>query len=79
MALSPSPPQVIDSLRTTGSVKAQQVLHIVDARPLLNAQANKMTGGGTENMAWYPGCLLEQLDLVNIHKAGSSFHSVAFS
>jgi hypothetical protein len=68
--------QVIDLLRTTGSAKPQPVLHIVDARPLLNAQANKMTGGGTENMAWYPGCVLEQLDLVNIHKVRDAFDAM---
>lgn len=27
-----------------------------------------MTGGGTENLSFYPGCTLEQLDIVNIHK-----------
>ncbi len=68
--------QVIDSLRTSGSSRTPQVLFIVDARPLLNAQANKMTGGGTENMAWYPGCTLEQLDLVNIHKVRDAFDAM---
>jgi hypothetical protein len=35
-----------------------------------------MTGGGTENMSWYPGCVLEQLDLVNIHKVRDSFDAL---
>lgn len=51
-------------------------LHIVDCRPMLNAQANKMTGGGTENVAFYQGCSLEQLDLVNIHKVRDSFDAL---
>lgn len=51
-------------------------LHIVDCRHLLNAQANKMTGGGTENVAFYPKCSLEQLDLVNIHKVRDAFDAL---
>ena len=75
---SPADETVINSLRVSGSMKdgLRQQLFIVDARPLLNAHANKMTGGGTENMAWYRSCVLEQLDLVNIHKVRDSFDAL---
>lgn len=72
--------QVLEALRQTGKESrkgtSEPTLHIVDCRPLLNAQANKMTGGGTENMSCYPGCVLEQLDLVNIHKVRDSFDAL---
>ena len=39
---SPADEQVIDALRLTGSSRSPAVLYIVDARPLLNAHANKV-------------------------------------
>lgn len=69
---------VINSLRVTGSAHTgkDQLLYIVDARPLINAHANKVKGGGTENVAWYRQCVLEQLDLVNIHKVRDAYDAL---
>ncbi|EEA05928.1 myotubularin family protein [Cryptosporidium muris RN66] len=41
---------------------------ILDARPKLNAYANKATGAGFENIDYYPNCDLEFLNIENIHR-----------
>jgi hypothetical protein len=43
--------QVIDALRVSGSSKSPAVLYIVDARPLLNAHANKVV-----ILSWWDFC-----------------------
>lgn len=65
---------LIAALRKTQHANA--TLHIVDCRPAINAHANKVMGGGTENLAFYPGCTLEQLSLVNIHKVRDAFDAL---
>lgn len=39
-------------------------LIILDARPSINAKANRANGGGYEN---YPQCHLKFMDIQNIH------------
>ena len=43
------------------------MLHIVDARPYLNALANCTTGGGYENEKYYVNCKLSFMNIENIH------------
>ena len=42
-------------------------LYIMDARPKLNARANRMRGGGFENTNFYKNVILEFLNIENIH------------
>ncbi len=42
-------------------------LHIYDARPYLNAVANKMNGKGYENLSYYKNTEIFFLDIDNIH------------
>ncbi|KAH8739137.1 myotubularin related protein 1 [Cryptosporidium ryanae] len=49
---------------------------IYDARPKLNAYANKATGAGFENIDNYPYCKLEFLNIENIHKVRDSWNKM---
>ncbi|KAK6589075.1 myotubularin related 1 [Cryptosporidium xiaoi] len=49
---------------------------IYDARPKLNAYANKATGAGFENVDDYPYCKLEFLNIENIHKVRDSWNKM---
>lgn len=49
--------------------KKSNVLIILDARPSINAKANRANGGGYEN---YPRCKLEFMNIQNIHKVRES-------
>ena len=42
-------------------------LHILDARPKLNAKANGAVGGGHENISHYENASIKFLDIENIH------------
>eukprot|EP01112_Ceratiomyxa_fruticulosa_P022742 TRINITY_DN8436_c0_g1_i1.p1 TRINITY_DN8436_c0_g1~~TRINITY_DN8436_c0_g1_i1.p1 ORF type:complete len:568 (+),score=83.75 TRINITY_DN8436_c0_g1_i1:227-1930(+) len=44
-----------------------RALYIIDCRPKVNASANSLSGGGTEAIANYAGCILEYLNIGNIH------------
>ncbi|MDP2322956.1 MAG: myotubularin family protein, partial [Gammaproteobacteria bacterium] len=45
------------------------VIQLLDARPLLNAMANRLKGAGTENLtSGYPNCSRRFLNIGNIHK-----------
>ncbi|KAF7456730.1 myotubularin family protein [Cryptosporidium felis] len=49
---------------------------ILDARPKLNAFANKATGAGFENIGHYPNCRLDFLNIENIHKVRDSWNKM---
>lgn len=51
-------------------------LRILDARPMANALANRATGGGYENLAYYPGCELEFMNIANIHVIRDSWNKL---
>lgn len=44
-----------------------KILHVLDARPYINALANCTTGGGYENEKYYVNCRLSFLNIENIH------------
>jgi hypothetical protein len=48
------------------------ILHVLDARPYLNALANCTTGGGYENEKYYTFCRLSFLNIENIHAMRNS-------
>jgi len=51
-------------------------LHILDARPQVNAMANYATGGGYENTAHYADCELEFMNIPNIHAVRESHNKL---
>ena len=51
-------------------------LFIYDCRPKLNAMANRLNGGGYENMDHYDNLDLTFCEIDNIHKARSSLNSL---
>lgn len=50
-------------------------LHIMDARPYINALANCTTGGGYENEKNYPTCKISFLNIENIHAMRDSLNT----
>lgn len=50
-------------------------LHIMDARPYINALANCTTGGGYENEKYYPSCKISFLNIENIHAMRDSLNT----
>lgn len=46
---------------------------IYDARPKLNAQANRIKGGGFEDMKYYRNCEIVFCDIDNIHELSKCF------
>ena len=63
--------QLINAIRTCSGVDS--TLRIVDARPKVNADANRLKGGGYEA---YVGCELEFCDIGNIHVMRDSLAKV---
>lgn len=51
-------------------------LHIFDARPYLNAQANRLKGGGFEDTRYYPNTDLTFCDIDNIHAVTKVFNKL---
>ena len=51
-------------------------LYIMDARPLVNAVANRTTGGGYENLDYYKDCELVFLNIHNIHVMRESMRKI---
>ena len=51
-------------------------LFIYDCRPRLNAMANRLNGGGYENMDHYDNVDLTFCEIDNIHKARNSLNSL---
>ena len=48
-------------------------LYILDARPYANAMANKLRGGGIENLNRYQNCKMIFLNIANIHALRHAF------
>lgn len=55
--------------------EANKSLHIMDARPYINALANCTTGGGYENEKNYPSCKISFLNIENIHAMRDSLNA----
>ena len=51
-------------------------LYIYDCRPKLNAMANRLNGGGYENMDHYDGVDLTFCEIDNIHKARNALNNL---
>lgn len=49
---------------------------ILDARPRLNAVANQAQKGGFESTSFYGNCILEFLDIANIHLVRDSYEKL---
>ena len=47
--------------------KPEITVHIYDARPYLNAMANKVNGKGFEDVKFYKNCEIFFMDIENIH------------
>ncbi|KAH8584426.1 myotubularin related 1 [Cryptosporidium sp. chipmunk genotype I] len=60
--------------KNNGDPKEERPFAILDARPKLNAFANKATGAGFENIDHYTNCKLEFLNIENIHKVRDSWN-----
>jgi len=67
---------LIQSIAEANNIQ-NSVLYIMDARPKLNARANKIKGGGFENTNFYKNTKLEFLDIDNIHIMRKSRKSLA--
>jgi len=52
------------------------ITYIFDARPKMNAKANKAAGKGYELTAYYPSSTILFLKIHNIHKVQQSFHAL---
>ena len=48
----------------------------MDARPSINAKANSMTGGGTENTDYYENVSLVFCNIENIHRVRDSLNAL---
>lgn len=52
-------------------------VHIFDARPKLNAQANKyIKNGGYEDLKYYRNCEISFCDIDNIHEVSKTFRKM---
>ncbi|ELP89704.1 hypothetical protein EIN_453940 [Entamoeba invadens IP1] len=51
-------------------------LAIYDARPPLNAQANRLQGGGIESSTYYPFADFSYLSIENIHEVRNAFYKL---
>lgn len=75
--------QPMSGIRTNRSLEDERFLKalipqgaslvVFDARPFLNAQANRAVGGGVENPANYESLSVEFLHVVNIHGVRDSY------
>lgn len=52
---------------------AAKISYIVDARPKVNARANKVAGKGYEHSSYYPNCRILFMNIHNIHKVRASY------
>jgi len=58
------------------AAKGSSGLTICDARPFVNAEVNRMKGGGTESDIGYNGCHVEFLNIGNIHDMAKSINEL---
>ncbi|BFU22688.1 myotubularin, putative [Entamoeba histolytica HM-1:IMSS-B] len=56
--------------------KGGEILSIFDARPPLNAQANRLQGGGVESNTYYPFCEFQYLSIENIHEVRNAYYKM---
>ena len=48
-------------------------MFILDCRPMKNAMANRFNGGGVESAVSYPNCVIDYLNIPNIHAVSAAF------
>ena len=65
--------KLLAALGSANSAAAGAGLFIMDARPRLNAVANRASGGGVENDSHYQGAKLFYLNIDNIHIVRKAF------
>jgi len=66
----------VDLLRKSNTSCPCPQLVIVDCRPRVNANVNKLKGKGFENIANYKECFFQFFDIHNIHKMRDSLSAV---
>lgn len=66
----------LHTLFKINSVNSLDKLFIVDARPLVNAMANRTTGGGYESDDHYKDCEISFLNIHNIHVMRESLRKI---
>jgi len=66
----------VDLLRKSNTSCSCPQLVIVDCRPRVNANVNKLKGKGFENIANYKECFFQFFDIHNIHKMRDSLTAV---
>ncbi|KAJ1613028.1 myotubularin related protein 1 [Cryptosporidium canis] len=66
----------ISSFYKSEDSRDERPFSILDARPKLNAFANKATGAGFENIDHYNHCKLDFLNIENIHKVRDSWNKM---
>ncbi|MES1912492.1 MAG: hypothetical protein MHM6MM_004759 [Cercozoa sp. M6MM] len=57
-------------------LRLARVQHILDARPLINAQANRAAGGGFENVTHYDGVRIQFCGVENIHAVRNALNTL---
>jgi myotubularin-related protein 1/2 len=66
----------LNTLFKMNTVNSQNKLYVMDARPLVNAVANRTTGGGYESLDNYNNCELVFLNIHNIHVMRESLRKI---
>ncbi|EMS14995.1 myotubularin, putative [Entamoeba histolytica HM-3:IMSS] len=54
----------------------KSVLIVLDCRAMANAVANRLSGGGTESSGSYKNCIIDHLNLPNIHVVFSAYQKM---
>lgn len=65
---------MINAFIETNPIKKRMT--IIDLRPKLNAQANRIKGAGFEDISKYENCELKFMNIANIHAMRESFHNL---
>jgi hypothetical protein len=67
---------LLNTLYKMNTINSLDKMFIVDARPLVNAVANRANGGGYENEDYYKDCELVFLNIQNIHIMRDSLRKI---
>lgn len=63
-------------LNNIAQVNGKDILAVYDARPRINAQANKLLGGGFEDINHYTKVDFNFCDIDNIHAVTKAFEKM---
>eukprot|EP00033_Pygsuia_biforma_P005591 GCRY01006176.1.p1 GENE.GCRY01006176.1~~GCRY01006176.1.p1 ORF type:complete len:586 (-),score=46.52 GCRY01006176.1:330-2087(-) len=67
---------LLRAIQATNPAGDTRTLYIIDARPIANARVNQAMGSGFELVANYKGCVLEFMDISNIHVMRESLERI---